>query len=33
MAFTGGGGAANSGFIYLALKPLNERKISAQPGH
>lgn len=29
MAFTGGQGAANSGFIYLALKPLNERKISA----
>jgi multidrug efflux pump len=28
-AFTGGFGAANSGFIYLALKPLNERKISA----
>jgi multidrug efflux pump len=29
MAFTGGQGAANSGFIYLALKPLNERKASA----
>ncbi len=29
MAFTGGQGAANSGFIYLALKPLNERKTSA----
>jgi multidrug efflux pump len=29
MAFTGGQGAANSGFIYLALKPLNERKVSA----
>jgi multidrug efflux pump len=29
MAFTGGQGAANSGFIYLALKPLNQRKISA----
>jgi multidrug efflux pump len=28
-AFTGGGGAVNTGFIYLALKPLNERKISA----
>ena len=28
-AFTGGNGAANSGFIYMALKPLNERKISA----
>ena len=29
MAFTGGSGAANGGFIYMALKPLNERKISA----
>jgi multidrug efflux pump len=29
IAFTGGGGATNSGFIYTALKPLNERKISA----
>lgn len=29
MAFTGGGGPANNGFIYMALKPLNERKISA----
>jgi multidrug efflux pump len=29
MAFTGGAGAVNSGFIYLALKPLDERKISA----
>jgi multidrug efflux pump len=29
MAFTGGQGAANSGFVYLALKPLNERKTSA----
>jgi multidrug efflux pump len=28
-AFTGGGGAVNTGFIYLALKPLEERKISA----
>jgi multidrug efflux pump len=28
-AFTGGNGPANSGFIYLALKPLKERKISA----
>ena len=28
-AFTGGNGAANSGFIYMALKPLKERKISA----
>ena len=28
-AFTGGGGAVNSGFIYLALKPLDERKISS----
>ena len=29
IAFTGGGGAVNSGFIYLALKPLGERKIGA----
>jgi multidrug efflux pump len=29
MAFTGGAGAVNSGFIYIALKPLNQRKISA----
>ena len=29
IAFTGGGGAANSGFIYMALKPLEERKIGA----
>jgi multidrug efflux pump len=28
-AFTGGGGAVNTGFVYLALKPLSERKISA----
>ena len=28
-AYTGGGGAANSGFIFVALKPLKERKISA----
>ena len=29
MAFTGGNGAANSGFVYVGLKPLNQRKISA----
>jgi multidrug efflux pump len=29
MAFTGGGGATNSGNIFLALKPVQERKISA----
>jgi multidrug efflux pump len=29
IAFTGGSGAANSGFIYLALKRLEERKINA----
>jgi multidrug efflux pump len=29
MAFTGGQGATNSGFVYIGLKPLNERKISA----
>ncbi|MGH7981118.1 MAG: efflux RND transporter permease subunit, partial [Limisphaerales bacterium] len=29
ITFTGGSGPANSGFVYLALKPLNQRKISA----
>ena len=29
MAFTGGGGSTNGGFIYLGLKPLQERKISS----
>jgi len=29
IGFTGGNGATNTGFIYTALKPLNERKISA----
>ena len=29
IAFTGGGGATNTGFLYVALKPLKERKISA----
>jgi multidrug efflux pump len=29
IAFTGGNGATNTGFIYIALKPLNERKVSA----
>ena len=29
IGFTGGGGALNGGFIYMALKPLNERKVSA----
>ena len=28
-AFTGGGGSTNSGFVYMALKPLNQRKISS----
>jgi multidrug efflux pump len=28
-AYTGGNGASNGGFIYMALKPLNQRKISA----
>ena len=27
--FTGGNGATNTGFLYVTLKPLNERKISA----
>ncbi|MGH8023642.1 MAG: multidrug efflux RND transporter permease subunit [Limisphaerales bacterium] len=29
ITFTGGSGAANGGFVYIALKPLNERKISS----
>jgi multidrug efflux pump len=29
IAFTGGGGATNTGFIYIALKPLAERKSTA----
>jgi len=29
VAFTGGNGATNTGFVYTALKPLNQRKISA----
>ena len=29
MGFTGGQGAANGGFVYIALKPLNQRKIGA----
>ncbi len=29
IAFTGGGGATNTGNIFIALKPLNERKITA----
>jgi multidrug efflux pump len=29
IGFTGGQGAVNGGFIYMALKPLNERKIGA----
>jgi multidrug efflux pump len=28
-AYTGGNGASNAGFIFIALKPLNERKIGA----
>ena len=29
MAFTGGGGATNGGFIYMGLKPLEQRKVSS----
>jgi multidrug efflux pump len=29
LPFTGGNGATNTGFIYIALKPLAERKIGA----
>ncbi|HTB12367.1 MAG TPA: efflux RND transporter permease subunit [Bryobacteraceae bacterium] len=30
MGFTGGQGATNAGFTFIALKPLNERKVSAE---
>jgi len=30
MGFTGGQGATNSGFAFVALKPLNERKVSVE---
>jgi multidrug efflux pump len=29
IVFTGGQGATNGGFVFIALKPLNERKVSA----
>jgi multidrug efflux pump len=29
MAFTGGGGATNSGFVFMGLKPLDQRNVSA----
>ncbi len=29
VAFTGGQGATNTGFIFISLKPLNERKVGA----
>jgi multidrug efflux pump len=29
IAYTGGNGASNGGFIYIALKPLDERKVTA----
>jgi len=29
VVFTGGGGATNTGFVFMALKPLGERKIGA----
>jgi multidrug efflux pump len=29
IAFTGGGGAANGGFVFVSLKPLEERKVRA----
>ena len=41
IAFTGGGGGTNTGFIYMALKPLNEaaprwlgtlRALAGEPG-
>ena len=33
LAFTGGNGATNTANSYIALKPLSERKISAQASH
>jgi multidrug efflux pump len=30
MGFTGGRGAVNSGFLFMALKPLGDRKVSAE---
>ena len=32
MAFTGGGGATNGGFIFMGLKPFEQRKDNLQPG-
>ena len=29
-AYTGGRGGGNGGFIFIALKPLNERKVSVE---
>jgi multidrug efflux pump len=29
-AYTGGNGSSNGGFVYIALKPLNKRKVSAE---
>jgi multidrug efflux pump len=29
MAFTGGGGATNGGFVFMGLKPLDQRNVSA----
>jgi|HubBroStandDraft_1064217.scaffolds.fasta_scaffold06323_6 multidrug efflux pump len=29
MAFTGGGGATNSGFVFMGLKPLDQRNVTA----
>ena len=33
MAFTGGNGATNAGFMYLGLKPLGRAQDQLQPGH
>ena len=33
IAFTGGGGATNTGSLYIALKPLADRKVSADSDH
>src|ERR1700744_5332255 len=30
IVFTGGGGATNTGFVYIALKPLSKRNVTAR---
>ena len=33
ICYTGGNGSSNGGFVYVALKPLEERKIGAPRNH